>query len=151
MKYLKLFNQHSEYNTYINGSNKILPNVSLCETENEVHYNPQPQPIAPVGKVQVFANPQCTAYADGQNREVWVRLNQAFGYDDAIVWGYSSSYNYLAVFTPSTENPTDPYCIDVWVDWHSEEFTEPFTNGQIIKCTCYYDDQIINNAQVIFE
>ena len=41
MKYLKLFNQHSSYETYINGSDKVLPNVSYCENENEIHYNPQ--------------------------------------------------------------------------------------------------------------
>ena len=39
-KYLKLFETHSEYNTYINGNDKVLPNVSLCEDNNEVHYNP---------------------------------------------------------------------------------------------------------------
>ena len=37
---LKLFEQHSEYETYINSSDKILPNVSYCEDNNEVHYNP---------------------------------------------------------------------------------------------------------------
>ena len=40
MKYLKKFSTHTEYETYINGSDKVLPNVSLCATENEVHYNP---------------------------------------------------------------------------------------------------------------
>ena len=39
-KYLKLFETHSEYNTYINGNDKVLPNVSYCEDNNEVHYNP---------------------------------------------------------------------------------------------------------------
>ena len=39
-KYLKKFDTHTEYETYINGSDKVLPNVSLCATENEVHYNP---------------------------------------------------------------------------------------------------------------
>ena len=38
-KYLKLFDTHTDYNTYITGQNKILPNVSYCENENEVHYN----------------------------------------------------------------------------------------------------------------
>lgn len=40
MKYLKLFETHSAYNTYINSQDKILPNVSYCEDSNEVHYNP---------------------------------------------------------------------------------------------------------------
>lgn len=40
MKYLKKFSKHSDYNTYINSQDRILPNVSYCENENEVHYNP---------------------------------------------------------------------------------------------------------------
>ena len=38
--YLKLFETHSAYNTYINGGDVALPNVSYCEDMNEVHYNP---------------------------------------------------------------------------------------------------------------
>ena len=43
-KYIKLFNTHSEYETYINGSDKILPNVSYCEDNDEVHFNPWSDP-----------------------------------------------------------------------------------------------------------
>jgi hypothetical protein len=39
-KYLKLFENHTQYETYINGSGAILPNVSICTTEGDVHYNP---------------------------------------------------------------------------------------------------------------
>ena len=38
--YLKEFSTHSEYDAYINGSGAILPNVSICTTEEDVHYNP---------------------------------------------------------------------------------------------------------------
>jgi uncharacterized protein (TIGR02145 family) len=40
--YLKEFSTHSEYEQYINGSGAILPNVSICKTEGDVHYNPDP-------------------------------------------------------------------------------------------------------------
>ena len=40
MKYLKKFNLHAEYLTYINSDNKILPNVSYCEDFEDIHYNP---------------------------------------------------------------------------------------------------------------
>lgn len=43
--YLKLFETHTEYNTYITGNDKILPNVSYCEDNNEVHYNPYIPPF----------------------------------------------------------------------------------------------------------
>jgi hypothetical protein len=38
-KYLKLFETHAEYEEAM--QNLILPNVSLCVAENEVHYNPK--------------------------------------------------------------------------------------------------------------
>jgi len=40
--YLKEFSTHSEYEQYINGSGAMLPNVSICTTEGDVHYNPDP-------------------------------------------------------------------------------------------------------------
>lgn len=40
-KYIKLFKQHSQYETYINSEDAILPNVSYCEDRpEEVHFNP---------------------------------------------------------------------------------------------------------------
>ena len=38
--YLKLFEEHVDYETYIEGQDAILPNVSYCEDNNCVHYNP---------------------------------------------------------------------------------------------------------------
>lgn len=41
MKYIKKFPQHSNYQAFISGGGGVdLPNVSYCENENEVHYNP---------------------------------------------------------------------------------------------------------------
>ena len=40
--YLKFFEAHSEYETYIGGQDVLLPNVSYCEDQNDVHYNPIP-------------------------------------------------------------------------------------------------------------
>ena len=44
--FLKRFDTHSEYEAYINGSDAILPNVSICTTEGDVHYNPYVDPYA---------------------------------------------------------------------------------------------------------
>ena len=44
--YLKEFSTHQEYEQYINGSDAILPNVSICTTEGDVHYNPYVDPYA---------------------------------------------------------------------------------------------------------
>ena len=40
MKYLRKFSAHTDYETYITGNSKVLPNVSYCVDENDVHYNP---------------------------------------------------------------------------------------------------------------
>lgn len=153
-KYLKKFENHTDYETYISGQDAILPNVSLCVQENEVHYNPivPPQPIAPVGKVQVFANPQCTEYADGQSDTVYVRLNQDFGIDSGAHWGNgpSDAENYLSILTAETEVPNDPYQIGLWIDWNSINYYEPFTSGQIVECTAP-NGVTINNPRVVFE
>ena len=40
MDYLKLFQTHQEYETFVSGGTMVRPNVSHCVSENEVHYNP---------------------------------------------------------------------------------------------------------------
>lgn len=42
--YLKQFSTHSEYEAYIASEGKVLPNVSICTTEGDVHYNPYVDP-----------------------------------------------------------------------------------------------------------
>lgn len=39
MKFLKKFTEHTDYDAYINSDTKILPNVSYCKNNNELHYN----------------------------------------------------------------------------------------------------------------
>ena len=52
--YLKKFENHTQYENYINGSDAILPNVSICTTEGDVHYNPStPVPPTPVETIVV--------------------------------------------------------------------------------------------------
>lgn len=41
-KYLKLFNEHSEYKSFIQTEGFVRPNVSYCIQEDKVHYNPLP-------------------------------------------------------------------------------------------------------------
>ena len=44
MKYIKKFENHTQYETYMEGGSVVLPNVSHCAQENEVHYNPYVDP-----------------------------------------------------------------------------------------------------------
>ena len=50
-KYLKKFNTHSEYETYIGGQDVILPNVSYCKDNNEVHCNSFSLSVVEIGHV----------------------------------------------------------------------------------------------------
>ena len=47
MEYLRLFENHTEYEAFANGGNMLRPNVSHCVTENDVHYNPYIPPTDP--------------------------------------------------------------------------------------------------------
>ena len=38
MKYIKLFNQHTDYTTYKASANYVTPNVSYCKDQNECHF-----------------------------------------------------------------------------------------------------------------
>ena len=38
-KYIKLFDTHTDYGTYISDIDAILPNVSYCENNDHVHYS----------------------------------------------------------------------------------------------------------------
>jgi len=51
--YLKQFSTHSEYDAYINGSGAILPNISICTTEGDVHYNPYVDPCKQYDYVEI--------------------------------------------------------------------------------------------------
>jgi hypothetical protein len=60
MKYFKLFKLHSEYETYINSEDKLLPNLSYCEDVNDVHFNPWVAPsrvLTAVYNIPTTANP----------------------------------------------------------------------------------------------
>lgn len=41
-EYIKLFQNHTQYEAYKNSADYVTPNVSYCEQQDEVHYNPIP-------------------------------------------------------------------------------------------------------------
>ena len=40
-EYIKRFDEHSQYESYIEGEGRVFPNISYCWDNNEVHYNPK--------------------------------------------------------------------------------------------------------------
>ena len=64
MKYIKSFGNHTEYETFTGTTEFILPNVSLCKQENEVHYNPSsPVPPTPTYEYVDLGLPSGTKWA----------------------------------------------------------------------------------------
>ena len=47
MKYLKRFDDHADYTAYTATTSFVRPNTSVCDQENEVHYNPLIPPDYP--------------------------------------------------------------------------------------------------------
>jgi hypothetical protein len=39
MKHFKQFEYHTEYESYIESENKLLPNMSYCEDADDIHFN----------------------------------------------------------------------------------------------------------------
>lgn len=54
MKYLKLFDEHSDYQDFSSGGTMVLPNVSHCISENHVHYNPKEREFELYSITEVF-------------------------------------------------------------------------------------------------
>lgn len=101
MKYLKKFGTHTEYETYINGSNKVLPNVSYVVDNNGVYYNPIVPPsrvITTIVNVETTSNPTVLVYENGWSKVESVLVTRPNGttfeltYDDLVQYdprGYS--------------------------------------------------------------
>ena len=82
MKHIKLFNQHSDYETYINSSDKVLPNVSYCKDNNDVHYNPIVIETRLIAKYNVEDDSEPTLlygyYAEEGEEESWIIGTELF-------------------------------------------------------------------------
>ena len=52
-EYIKLFQTHSQYETYKNSTDYITPNVSYCEQQDEVHYDPYIPPVVVLTKYNI--------------------------------------------------------------------------------------------------
>lgn len=104
-----------------------------------------------VGDIQIFANPECTRYADGSQATVYARVNRPWGINGG--WQTGSEENPASsIYTsaPTTEAPDDPYAIYLWVDWIGENRTDPYQNGEVVELTNDGFEEPITNPNVIF-
>ena len=94
MNYLKLFQNHSEYEDFVSGGTMMKPNVSHCVNENEVHYNP-----VPPQETRVLVNyyqsgwEQMYAYLDNDGEIFEIRAVDVF--DKVEIDGEEVSTSYL--------------------------------------------------------
>jgi len=89
--YLKEFSTHSEYDAYINGSGAILPNVSICTTEEDVHYNPY------ISVTSVSLDKHSITIQEGGSDTLIATVLPANATNKNVIW--SSSNNWVATVT----------------------------------------------------
>jgi len=94
-RYLRSFDNHTQYTTFTGTSEFVKPNVSLCKQEMELHYNPDKVTINSVlvnGNEATIINP-----VSNSNDEVYLFT------DPATQWSYysSASTNYTIVINGS--------------------------------------------------
>ena len=102
MDYLKLFENHSQYESYVGGGGMLRPNVSHCIAENEVHYNPIPHD---------YSKDYLTLESlENDNTFVWESSNGSYSYTGNPI-SYSldngETWNSLSVGIIATVNSGD--------------------------------------------
>lgn len=80
-KYFKRFENHSQYEQYIQSENYITPNISVCDDENKVHYNP----IAITHEYVDLGLPSGTLWATEN-------IKDSNGNDLYFAWGETQGY-----------------------------------------------------------
>lgn len=115
-KYIKLFDNHTQYETFMGSDELILPNVSHCIEENEVHYNPYYEVISISGFSVTFTSVTVTLEKElpqgatdvslmdrDKNETEWYEIGSVSpSTDDGIVWKFNRTDG--DEFSPSSFN-----------------------------------------------
>ena len=105
MKYIKKFDSHTDYNTYITNT-KNLPNVSLCRNDNEehVHFNPKD-----------YSKEYLTTVAR-ENGTISFNIYKSMGTDMITSISYSTDNSETWTTTVNQDNKSENLVIDVNVN-----------------------------------
>lgn len=117
MNNLKLFQTHSDYETFVSGGTMVRPNVSHCITENEVHYNPYIDPYNGHAYVDLGL-PSGTKWATMN-----VGANSPTDYGLYFAWGETEGYTASQVGT------------DKQFDWSDYKFNPSGDGSTFTKYT----------------
>ena len=144
-KYLKLFNEHSEYKSFIQTEDFIRPNVSYCIEENEVHYNPIWVPNANGHAYIDLGLPSGTLWATMN-----VGANTETDYGLYFAWGETEGYTASQVgsgegkkyfgwsdykYANGASNKLTKYCGDS--SYGNEGFTDTLTTLELSDDAAY--------------
>ena len=132
-KHLRKFSTHTQYEEYINSQDKLLPNVSYCEDQKNLYYNPNLDYVD-------LGLPSGTLWAKtnlGAEREI--------DYGNYYMYGKTTTYN--AQDTPYTgvENPLN-LSLDVANQILGDNWHIP-TRAQLIELRANTTFEWINNYQ----
>lgn len=95
----------------------------------------------------MFADANCTEYADGEVTEVYVRINGGpYEFGDSLRLG--TGENSLVIGTPTTENPTDPYSIICYMLLVSDDLDGPIEPGTIVRCHSEFSTDCTNFRKI---
>lgn len=105
------------------------------EGSAQVPIVPAPTPIAVEGDVQIFNDPLCTEYFNGQSNICYARLNNGLVFDGARRWGEESQpATSLQLSAPSEEFPTDGYAITAYGYYRKNPYAAgPYAAGSVHK------------------
>lgn len=101
--------------------------------------------------MQIFANPECTEYADGSTAAVYARVNVPWGFGGG--W-YDGSPDIpgtrFKALGPSTGLEEDKYIMELWTTLMSRGRNQPFNAGDVVEMFDIGEFQPISNPTVIF-
>lgn len=101
--------------------------------------------------MQIFADRECTRYADGSVAPIYVRVNNPWGINGSWYVGSDQArgkrFNALG---PDSEYPDDPYGMTVWIDWESKVKSTPYEVGEVIEILPKEGEQPVTDPTVIF-
>ena len=143
MKYLKLFENHTEYEGFVSGGTMVKPNVSHCVQENEVHYNPR-----------TWADEYFTTVAR-ENGTISFNILKNMGTDMITSISYSTDNGETWTATNNTDNKSEHLAITVNVNegdkvlWKGDAAQLGYLDedeygdnvGSFFSSTCEFDAQ----------
>lgn len=148
-KYLKLFEKHADYITYINGNKKIFPNVSCCIDNDDVHYNlftkietkfnASADNISRFIYIDDFPDSVCETYYDGDMTTFKQDTIDNYEQSNKYVYTgemleYNNTEYYLWEYEPYDElyaNDAVKYLITDTLDFTGQSLTDNINNDNV--------------------